>query len=511
MTKGTGIRIRPEQGDEYISSLLTDIESYKADAPQFHKWLFFDTFDWRLFNRSTTLYSDTRTLVMRDLNTGEIMSSVIFPGVPVFASSLPESTLKENLQSITDVRALLLIAAIQVRVLRYRVLNNDQKTVAYLNYLRIYPGNEKSQDLSDAYISVDPVRGYDKPHQNLCEAISKIGSPIPIYKSIYLSNLRKARLSPGSYTNQLNLTLDPEMNALDAMRLIYTRLLEIMSANEAGIKADIDTEFLHDYRVAVRKTRAALGQLKGILPKESNDKYRDEFSTYGKFTNQLRDLDVYLLSETTYRQMLPETMREHINPLFDYLRSLRVDVHRDVTEVLNSETYKSYIQEWKSFLQNLQVNEYSGPAASKPILELAKKIIYKQFSRILDLEYLLEGDVENSKLHRLRIECKKLRYLLEFFDCLFPQDEIKLCIKQLKKLQDHLGEFNDLVIQQDYLLEITSSMPIHDGNSRLAFVATGYLIDQLGQRQVNVKSDFGKVFREFLSRENINLYKSLFK
>lgn len=510
MTKGLGIRIRPDQRGEYITSLLSQVESHRAEPPQVYKWTFFDTYDWRLYNRSMTLLAHTGTLSLRDLNTGEILHRTNFQELPVFASLLPGSTFKEALQSIIDIRALLLITTIQVHLHRYRVLNRDQKTVAYLNDIQIFPGVGITPERSDAFISVDPVRGYDKPHLSLSDHISKIGTPIPLYKTIYSGALKKARLTPGSYTNQLNLELDPGMSTLEAMRLIYSRLLEIIKANEAGIKADIDTEFLHDFRVAIRKTRSGLGQVKGILPGELSIKYRDGFSTYGKFTNQLRDLDVYLLSESVYRQMLPETMQEHLNPLFQYLRTLRVDVHRQVVQTLNSDDYNYFFKEWQTTLQNLQLHANSEAAASKPILVLAKRRILKQFTRIRDLENLLEEDVEDTELHRLRIECKKLRYLLEFFNCLFPNEKISLCIRQLKKLQDHLGEFNDLVIQQEYLLGISRAMPIEDEYSRLALVATGYLVDRLGQRQMQVRSEFGTVFSEFLSKKNTSLYQSLF-
>lgn len=457
-----------------------------------------------------SLLADTRTLSVIDLNNGEIIQRINYQGVPVFASSLPVSNFKESIQSIIDIRALLLITSIQVHLVRYRVLNRDQKTVAYLNHFQVLRKGEKPQDRSDTYITVDPIRGYEKPHQYLSGQISKMGTPIPIFKTIYSRALKEARLSPGSYSNQLNLDLDPQISTLEAMRLIYNRLLEIMRANEAGIKADVDTEFLHDYRVAIRKTRSGLSQVKGILPGDLTSKYRDGFSTYGKFTNQLRDLDVYLLSEPVYREMLPEPMEEHLNPLFKYLRSLRGDVHRQVVQTINSEAYRCFLQDWQTTLQNLDLNQKSDPAAAKPILELAKKRIFKQFSRIQSLENLIKEDVEDTQLHKLRIECKKLRYLLEFFNCLFPKEDISLCVRQLKKLQDHLGEFNDLVIQQEYLLGISSTMPIQDENTRLALVAIGYLVNRLGQRQAKVKSDFGCVFNDFLSRENISHYKTLF-
>ncbi len=88
-----------------------------------------------------------------------------------------------------------------------------------------------------------------------------------------------------------------------------------MRANEEGIKADSDMEFLHDYRTAVRRTRSALSQIPDVFPPETTERYKEAFGLLGEQSNRLRDLDVYLLSEPEYRAMFPEAMRDHIAPL----------------------------------------------------------------------------------------------------------------------------------------------------------------------------------------------------
>ena len=85
-------------------------------------------------------------------------------------------------------------------------------------------------------------------------------------------------------------------------------------------------------------------------------------------------------------------------------------------------------------------------------------------------------------LHKLRIECKKLRYLLEFFSSLFAQKEINYLIKQLKILQDNLGDLNDLSVQQDTLRKYVET----DSNKR-TLLALGILIGKLNARQVKVR------------------------
>ena len=63
----------------------------------------------------------------------------------------------------------------------------------------------------------------------------------------------------------------------------------------SGVIADIDTEFLHDFRVAVRRTRATLKLTGDVLPDAMADRFAPDFKWLGDLTTPTRDLDVFLL------------------------------------------------------------------------------------------------------------------------------------------------------------------------------------------------------------------------
>ena len=100
-----------------------------------------------------------------------------------------------------------------------------------------------------------------------------------------------------------------------------------MRANEAGVRAALDTEFLHDYRVAVRRTRSALSQLKGVFDPSRLAPFRKEFAWLGEVTGPLRDLDVYLLTLPDYRSELPVASRHDLDPLEQLL--MKTQPHRE--------------------------------------------------------------------------------------------------------------------------------------------------------------------------------------
>ena len=77
-------------------------------------------------------------------------------------------------------------------------------------------------------------------------------------------------------------------------KIVLHRLLDTMLANETGTREDIDSEFLHDFRVSVRRTRSAISQIKGVIPQKILDRFRPEFTWLGQITGPTRDMDVYL-------------------------------------------------------------------------------------------------------------------------------------------------------------------------------------------------------------------------
>ena len=60
--------------------------------------------------------------------------------------------------------------------------------------------------------------------------------------------------------------------------------------------------------------------------------------------------------------------------------------------------------------------------ADRPVIDLARKKIYKKYRSIVKAGSMPLGNAENDMLHALRIECKKLRYFNRVFcQSVFPQ------------------------------------------------------------------------------------------
>ena len=496
--------------DELLRKLTSD-HNLILDPPQKKKEEFLDTFDRRLYGNNLVLVKESGCYYLKNLNDGTTVAALSDENKldAKFWWEFPKCTLRKELKKCIDIRALLTLAKIERSIASLRSLNEDKKTVlfVYLKDVRVLNTPEKNYTV---ILQIKPVRGYEKEahefnnylktlglkhnHGDLLSAVEPVGGKYPL-----------------DYSSKINVELKPDMKAADAVKVVLRNLLRTMKANEFGIKEDIDTEFLHDFRVAVRRTRSALTQIKEIFAPDVTNKFKEQFSDIGKATNALRDLDVYLLTEDSYKEMLPEDIRPGLDPLFDSLTRKREGAKKVCKEFLESDDYKEIVRVWEDFLDTDQSNSQDAENADKPVIEIAKQHIWKKHTKVIKLGSKIDNDSPGPELHILRIECKKLRYLLEFFTSLFPEKDMEVIIKHLKRLQDNLGDFNDLHVQQESLKNFLKNADTgYDHQKKDTQAAAGGLISVLYQRQIRVRKNFSKNFEEFSGKESSLLFEKLF-
>jgi len=240
----------------------------------------------------------------------------------------------------------------------------------------------------------------------------------------------------------------------ESVRRILRHLCAPLQSNIDGVFEDADIEFLHDLRVSVRRTRTALSQTKGVLPSSAMDSFPPEFKWLGTVTGPCRDLDVFLLAMESFRLRLGIDDGA-LGPLRNFLREKRRLEHGLVRAALQSERFQRLVEDWGRFLETCAEEEIRPPLASTPIIEVAGPRILKAYRRMRKRGVGIDVDPPAALLHRLRIDGKRLRYLLEFFSDLFPRPTVTRFIRELKQLQDILGDFNDTGVQLALIREFT--------------------------------------------------------
>ncbi|MCP4660560.1 MAG: CHAD domain-containing protein [bacterium] len=475
-----------------------------------------DTFDWRLHVDGGTLCSTPvrgATLVTWSSYDGEIRHRLRIGELGVFAWDFPAGPFREALARLIEMRRLLPIVEIGKSGWMLRILDGEEKTVARVVCERdtaARPEESAPPSPLPATLRILPVRGYDKAHRRLTRFLESELGLAPCERDELTVALAAIGRTPGSYSSKLRLSLDPALRADEATMAICRALLETMLSNEDGTRRDLDSEFLHDFRVAGRRTRSALSQIKHVFPPDVVKSFRREFAWLGDVTGPTRDLDVYLLKMDDYKAALPDEVQQDLAPLEEFLHAHQRLEQRRVVEALDSDRYRELIRSWRSFLDRAVPAPEAPANAGRPVRELAAERIWRAWRRILKKGRAAVEEAPAEALHALRIDCKKLRYLLEFFRSLFDTAEVGQLIKALKQVQDNLGDFNDLEIQQRTLKQYAHRMH-EEGLAPLdTLMAMGRLVAGLESRQDEERRRFSECFIRFSQKDNRTSFRRLF-
>jgi len=471
--------------------------------------IFYDTFDWRLNKNSLILIRNKNSVYLYNLKKGQKTLSLQWniKKFPAFYKDFPESELKNKLSAYLGIRALIPLITIAENKTTYQIKNDDEKTVAQLVFQTVE--NKKPSSNQCRQITLESIRGYPKEFSFIDKFLQKKGliksSIVPYFETMVSSGIQ-----PGSYSSKFKLKLDPETTSAIALRKILIHLIKIIKINEDGIRKDTDIEFLHDFRVAGRRARSAISQIKYALPNDITLKLKNDLTIIGKMTNRLRDLDVYLLKRDEYINILPEKLQKGMEPVFIKLEKERIIEHKKLKTFLSGKKYKNILSNAEKYIEKDYASNIEAKNSNISILPLARKTIWNRYNRIISSGRLINDITPDMNLHELRIECKKLRYLLEFFSSLFPTKKMDIIINQLKKLQDNLGDFNDLSVQQESMREILERYNQKAPELFNVSMSIGGLIAILNNKQQELRHNFTDTFSEFATKKNRKLYKNLF-
>jgi CHAD domain-containing protein len=472
--------------------------------------IFYDTFDWLLYNNGAVLEvhedEQCRKVYWRESKNAKLRIQLGINQVPHLASELPECEFRKQLQSVISVRELIPRIKIKIKRLPVTIVDNHEKVVVriYLDEHWYYPSKTRAGSMLGRRVTVKPVKGFKDAY----EKVENFFLPMDL-RSVQDNMLKLALAESGisttEYSTKLNLFLDPDMPAEEAIKAILLRLLEIMQQNTAGAIKGVDTEFMHDYRVAIRKTRSALAQIRHVLPDKILADYRKFFSGLGKLTTPVRDLDVFLIKLDSYQKNLKKPEKENLQPLHQYLLQSRDAAQNDFIDKVRSAEYRQSIRKWHEYLEN---NEPATPPlenSATPVLKLSNNLIRETYRLALEEGNAITDTSEAAALHELRKTCKKLRYLMEFFQSLYPAREIRELIQALKVLQDNLGDFNDfhvhIGILKTYIEQDSNADTVHACNK---------LIEALEKKQLKTRNKFAERYTAFNDINMQNEFKELF-
>jgi len=419
----------------------------------------------------------------------------------------PDCEAKETLTPILNLRSLSNIFKGILKTEQLNLQGDDGKILVFCQLISIYKPEQPRTPLM-RQIKITPVTGYTKENDQVIALLKELGAfeaSLPPLDSL----LGAIGIAAQPYTVKPEIDIPAQMPARSAVSSIIAVMIKKQRLTEDGVIKDIDTEFLHHYRVAIRMVRAAIAQLKVVFPEQDVPILKQRFGDLARKTNKLRDLDVFILDKERYMNLLPQSMRNDLRPMFDDFQSSRQAEAKRISRWIASKTYHNEMGE----LQALFNNGYSAMEtlwSEKPSIDLAINKIQKTYKKIYKAATEISHTTPDEAIHKIRIDCKKLRYLLYFFASQFDKKKIKVVAKHLKKLQDKLGIFNDLTVQGDFLKNYLYQLEHKPKKDIMLIASVGGLISNLYTMQIQERDKCINELAVFSNNENRQLFKETF-
>jgi CHAD domain-containing protein len=202
---------------------------------------------------------------------------------------------------------------------------------------------------------------------------------------------------------------------------------------------DSNEDAIHDLRVSIRKIDSVLRILpKNVRSRNKVSNYRSRYKELFKLNSELRDIDIISSKLKAYPARLTLDQGYMLDERLKALRSEKLKEARDRALLTIG-------------LRALEIDE--NEISDKKIYRRFHKIICRYAERIeKGLPSVVSDEGKIKELHKLRKDCKKLRYTLNLLDSQTKQNRNTVSLREyLENLQDTLGSIHDCDIMIQYL------------------------------------------------------------
>lgn len=243
----------------------------------------------------------------------------------------------------------------------------------------------------------------------------------------------------------------PTMHHDAAFRALARQGQAGWQSNLLGALHSDDPEYVHQYRVALRRLETLLKIFAPALPEEFSARWRQQLRELARQTNRTRDLDV--MQESIIKPLLGKGSAKEERGLQAALAAC-AQIRASCDTSLNEMSGGLPLLQFTRDLLTLSADgfpENQSRFAEKRLNRLHGKAV----ERLRDTAKTATPE----KAHRLRIACKHLRYACEFFATFYDEGEMREFAKLVAELQEDLGQINDLHVALGHLDEWAASQP----------------------------------------------------
>ena len=481
--------------------------------PEHVELVVLDTFDGRLANAGLRLVACRRTDVAHDgfdltlaRRAGADAGAHTHAGtLPRSADDVPAGPLRGRLAALAGARVLLPLLTVTAAHSRGSRRNADEKLIAAVDVhggvaVTTGPGaGVEAAAVPGAFAAVTELAGYAGAAASAREALAAADldrlagavTMLDVAAATAGVDLAGTAITPG-------VPLEVDEPAIGAFRVVLANLHDAIVANLDGTVTDVDSEFLHDVRVAVRRTRAVLANAKRVIPAAVLAPARDEFGRLGRLTGTARDLDVHQLEWANYVAGMAPAAIADLEPVREHLDIERVVAHDLLAVELRGDRTRRLLEWWSGWLEGPPDTTDLPPAAARPIGRYISKRISRAHDTMIERGRAIGPATPAEQLHALRKDAKRLRYLIECFGGLAKPAARRGFVTKLKALQENLGEHQDAEVHAATLRAVATELD-HGASSAppATTLAIGQLVERMEQRGRRSREEFAGRFADF--------------
>jgi triphosphatase len=252
--------------------------------------------------------------------------------------------------------------------------------------------------------------------------------------------------------------LAPSQGTAAAFRAVASACVRQLLANLPALQAG-DPEGLHQVRVSLRRLRAAMSLFGMLLHDDQIAALKRELKWLTQECSPARELDVFM--EALVKPFARSHQGQELAALCDDVKDRREDAFSRAQVAIDTPRFRALALDVVTWIE---VGDWTRAddnprrtLRARPIAHTAAEELRRRFVKILKRGKRFDT-LSPQKRHKLRIAVKKLRYASEFFVDVFPGDREarrhRKFVVGLKKLQDCLGELNDIAIHEALTAEL---------------------------------------------------------
>jgi triphosphatase len=250
-------------------------------------------------------------------------------------------------------------------------------------------------------------------------------------------------------------TLEPSFSPCAAAHATIAAGLAQLQANEEGLLASADPEFVHQMRVALRRMRSAMGIYRDSLD-PACVAFASELHWIAGVLGAARDLDVLATA------MLPGLLADHGDaPLARRVRALvanrRKQARAATCAAVRSPRYARLVL---GLARAIGETPQAHPGDPE-LIDFASRTLRKRHRKFL-AHASGAARFSTAQRHELRLAAKRLRYGVEGFAPLFRARRVAAYIATLSDIQDDLGHANDAASASRLLGELALPAAFRD-------------------------------------------------